>query len=482
MLRRQYQNPRFVPTQYLKHKWVNWNPNKYSRKNGGLLGQNTSYESVRNVRPSDTLPSNFDAAAANAVTEANNGFGGNGVDRNTSVRSVMTLPAYNPKPLAHEQVLGREGERDGMDTVVEYPETAEYQEARREEEMESLFQVRQARRREAEEREERRRLRREARERNDWVALEEIRRQAREESSAATSQSVEMLRAEHERIRDRERQVSSVAYGDLGVARHDGTRLRANSEESERTGLLGDAASIAVSSRYHQRQQSSTSVLSEDSAFDDLNTPSPAFTRPRSESRPESPLRIVSTGTGSTHNEQEMTETDMGLEEIPINSPPGYDPVDYNDEPPVYTSPVATRAPQFPSISERAPAPALAQPHPSIAEQTPVQIRQRAATILGPDAGTPIDRRVAAVLGPASPPPVDRTMGNRVVTSPAAMIGNSRRTSHGPPSTSTNARSGRGVGGVPQLPSLRLSALPSIVIDAGSPINPRRHSASPSPS
>lgn len=471
MLRRRHQSPKYVPTNYLKKKWVNWNPNRHSRKNGAGLERNTSYETLRNGRRSNTPPPNFDAAAANAVAEANNNQSG-GIDRNTSIRSVMTLPAYNPKPLAHEQVLGREGERGGIDTVVEYPETAEEQEARREEEMESLYQVRQARRREAIEREERRRLRREARERNDWVALEEIRRQAREQNSNNAAQSVEMLRAEHERIRERERQVSAVAYGDLGVARHDGTRLRANSEESERTGLLGDAASIANSSRYHQRHQSTTSVLSTDSNLDDLESPTPGYARQRSDSQPESPLRIMSSRSDSTHTvDPEMTETDMGMEDIPINSPPGYDHVDFED-PPVYTSPVRTRAPQFPSI----------------AEQSPVQIRQRAATILGPDAGTPIDRRVAAVLGsPASPPPnngVERGV-NRVVTSPPALTGHGGRPSRdptSPPSTNDNAnrRNGRGVGGVPQLPSLRLGALPSIVVDASSPVNPQRRSSDPS--
>jgi hypothetical protein len=95
-----------------------------------------------------------------------------GVDRNTSVRSVMTLPTYNQAPSHNEQVLGREGE--GMDIVVESLETVNEKEHQHEAEMEALYQVRLARRREDEEREERRRLRREARERGDYVALREI--------------------------------------------------------------------------------------------------------------------------------------------------------------------------------------------------------------------------------------------------------------------------------------------------------------------
>ena len=158
-----------------------------------------------------------------------------GVDRNTSVRSVMTLPAYRPNALGNEQVLGREGDRGGIDVVIEFPETQDDEEQRREEEMEALYQVRLARRRENEEREERRRLRREARERGDYVALREIAARARAASGASAGQTVEELRAEHERIKkERQRAVSSVSYGDLGVARHDGTRLRANSQDSER--------------------------------------------------------------------------------------------------------------------------------------------------------------------------------------------------------------------------------------------------------
>lgn len=79
----------------------------------------------------------------------------------------MTLPPYNQNPLHNEQILGREGERGGVDVVIEFPEGDDEEEAAREAEMEALYQVRLARRRENEEREERRRLKREARERGD---------------------------------------------------------------------------------------------------------------------------------------------------------------------------------------------------------------------------------------------------------------------------------------------------------------------------
>lgn len=158
----------------------------------------------------------------------------------------MTLPVYRPKAAETERVLGREGERDGIDVVVEMT-TAEQEEALRDEEMESMYQIRAARRRQMAEREERRRLRREARDANNVVALRELREQSRATSAQNTTE-IEELRQEHDRIREtRQRAVSSVSYADVGIARADGTRIRANSTEStERVGLLSDAASIAA--------------------------------------------------------------------------------------------------------------------------------------------------------------------------------------------------------------------------------------------
>jgi len=166
-----------------------------------------------------------------------------GVDRNTSIRSVMTLPAYSSAARENERVLAREGERAGMDNVIELPETVEDEERQREEEMESLYQIRLARRIEAADREARRQARREARARGDVQALADIRRRAEEAADLSVSQ---MLIAEHQtRTRTREQRVSSVAYGDLGVARHDGTRIRANSTESDNRPLLDSAASFS---------------------------------------------------------------------------------------------------------------------------------------------------------------------------------------------------------------------------------------------
>lgn len=396
------------------------------------------------------MPPSFDTAARSAVETTNNANGSGaagGVDRNTSVRSVMTLPAYHQSARQNEQVLAREGERGGIDVVIEFPETVDEEEMRREEEMEALYQVRLARRRENEEREERRRLRREARERGDYVALREIQARARASSSASAGRSVEELRAEHDRIKkERQRVVSSVSYADLGVARHDGTRLRANSEESERTGLLGDAASIAASSHYHRRDRSASSVLSIDTMNSDL--PSPGLTRSRGNSRasrPESPLRRM-----SVQSQTEGTSTENGRagsspeiiehEDFPPHSPPGYENISLDtprdehphhaEPPPDYASPVMARGGQFPAIESDI---------------------------------TNMERTDTSSTGRTSATHVAQLMADRRTSSSGSGDLAAARNPMG------DRRTSRGVGGIPQLPSLRLASLPSIQVDPGSP-------------
>ena len=163
--------------------------------------------------------------------------------------------------------------------VIEFPETAEEEESRRDEHMEALFQIRQTRRVEAAEREDRRRRRREARERGDTMALEAIRIESRQvraraESAAErlatsdggragggggggvggaiggasnTSLPLSLLSLEQASRIERERRISSVSYADVGLARHDGTRVRASSE-SERPLLEG---AMSMGSRPH---------------------------------------------------------------------------------------------------------------------------------------------------------------------------------------------------------------------------------------
>lgn len=249
----------------------------------------------------------------------------------------MTLPKYSLVPKPTEQVIGREGERDGMDIVVEFPETVDEEESRREEEMESLYQIRLARRREIAEREERRRQRREARERGDWARLEELRRdrRARAESngtsngSTMTTPSAAALIAEHQ-SRGRESRVSSVSYGELGHVRHDGTRIRANSQDSDSRPLLdstyrmgSDAGNSSISLRpSHQRVVSSSSLLSNETTGSDAGTRTPSVL---------------------------TVESDIGDSRIP--PPPQYEYLDWGDVPP-YSSPVRERgaAPQLPAL------------------------------------------------------------------------------------------------------------------------------------
>lgn len=332
-------------------------------KRGRTGGRSSKRGAYQQTNGNDDQSSRTDELRPNpdaAVAERNRNSTAANVDRNTSVRSVMTLPAYRTKANDSEQVLGREGERDGVDVVVDLPNVAD-DESLRDEEMEALYQIRLARRLEIAEREERRRLRREARARGDSVALGELSERAR---AASSSSVVTDLREEHQRIKNqRQRAVSSVSYGDLGVARLDGTRLRASSQESERMGLLSDAASIALSTRSpsslsirspsalsHRRDRSASSVLSFDSTQD---FPSPGLPR----SGATTPRRLSAQHTGGTagSSPEMIGEADLGDNDMPPHSPPGYDEVSlddarsgattpaFNEPPPDYSDPTGER-------------------------------------------------------------------------------------------------------------------------------------------
>ena len=334
------------------------------------------------------------------------------VNRNTSVRSVLTLPAYSHSASHNERVLGREGDRDGMDVVVDLP-TMEDEEELREQEMGALYQLRLARRQQNEEREEVRRQRREAQRRGDARELAEIRSRNRAASNSHNS-LVDELRRDIERAKEnRQRSVSSVSYADLGVARHDGTRIRANSQESERMGLLSDAADIAAlsirsganSPALHGRHRSGSSVGSFDSDF-----PSPGLTRPRADSQAATSSRL-SGGRGRAGSSPEIVEADLGVESIP---PPDYEDVPLDDDNDV-------RGRSTTPINE--PPPGYSGPVRQQFERDP-----------------------------------DTTEGQASAAVP-------------PESTSDDGTStprGRGVGGTPQLPSLRISRLPEIVIEPSS--------------
>ncbi len=351
--------PRLVPTRYLKQKWRDWNP---SNDYGQMPNDGESRRSSRLEERTAYEPTPLETSVP----------AGEGVDRNTSVRSVMTLPAYAPAPRATEQVIGREGERAGMDVVVEFPETADEEEARREEEMESLYQIRLARRQEITDRDERRRLRREARERGDVVALDELRTQSRlraesaasardaAAAAAGTSLGAASLIAEHN-ARERDRRVSSVSYADLGLARHDGTRLRADSTESDNRPLLDSAASMGGSTRgsffmvpQFRRERSASSVLSVSTnvSDDDGHTPQTSTTHGRSGS---DPIQTPSASQDTPPAQVEVDPTDLSASH-PDSQPPGYDHIGYQadnhtDEVPPYESPVNARAPQLPALN-----------------------------------------------------------------------------------------------------------------------------------
>lgn len=230
-LRIRHDNPRYVPGRYLKKRWQQWLPlpvkkrvaravdSQYSmQEHGGIIALGASLDGR-------SASSQMNGSLERATAQDENGE----PDRRTSVRSVMTLPVYTADAQPTEKILGREGERGGIDTVVEFPETAEDEEARREEELESLYQIRAARRQERANRSERRQARREARSRGDATTLERLRSISRRGTSSSTlppsteRNAAAMLR-EHQ-ARDRGRRISSVSYMDLGIARHDGSRV-----------------------------------------------------------------------------------------------------------------------------------------------------------------------------------------------------------------------------------------------------------------
>nr|OQO20260.1 hypothetical protein B0A51_13704 [Rachicladosporium sp. CCFEE 5018] len=280
----------------------------------------------------------------------------------------MTLPAYSRSVRESERVLGREGERAGIDVVIEAPETVEEEEGRRDEEMESLYQIRVQRRREIAERETRRNARRAARARGDLVALQALREDslARAELRDITANATTMI-ADHQ-SRSRERRVSSVSYADLGVARHDGTRLRGNSTDSDHRPLLASAASISGNTirpwvtgdslSIHRRDRSGSSAMSVMTGSDvsDQELELPPFGRAgdhfevvaqrhsRQGSRAHTPL-----GTRSRTNSAarpSIDTADLAEARVPLQSPPAYDGAGFEDAPP-YTSPTRDRRDEF---------------------------------------------------------------------------------------------------------------------------------------
>lgn len=324
ILRKKNYGPKFIPGKYLKKKWENWKPGtKYGQVPGGSTtgqSQNTSYNPV-----------------ATRVPEMNSN-----VRRESSIRSVITLPAYSVTPKPTEQVIAREGERAGMDVVVEFPETAEEEEARREDQMEALYQIRLRRRLEIAAREERRRERREARSRGDLARLEELRRESirRRSEDASLAPSAATLLAQH-RARSRQNRIASVSYADLGEVRHDGSRLRANSADSDQRPLLESASAMGADTgaplalaftrtSSHTREDSGSSMMSASTGGSDTDTLNPVISR------------TSTVGVASEH--------DGDVEASDVPPPPDYEVVHWGEAPP-YESPTVERRPDLPQLS-----------------------------------------------------------------------------------------------------------------------------------
>lgn len=388
---------KYIPTSFLKPFWRSWTPKaRYGRIFGSNTG--TSLNDRSQTRNSSYNPSINEAAYATESAEVSTSA--NDINRNVSIRSIMTLPPYRVAPLPSEQLIAREGERAGVDTVVEYPATIEEEEARREEDMQSLYQIRQARRREITEREDRRRERAAAREASDWARLEQMRlesqarQRARADSAASRTTSLPAeatsaaLIAEHQlRAASRDRRVSSVSYASLGLARHDGTRIRADSVDSlsDQRPLLDSAASMggnnrsATSSRRgsglfqasnfppvlrHHRTVSTNSALSGETSAQ--ITPQTSH-GDRSSSDPPVPTPSTNEDSDSpSHRDQHAT--------LPAGEPPAYeDQADnYGDEEaPPYSSPITERGrgPQLPSLQH---VPTI-EVTPNSVPQTPIE-------------------------------------------------------------------------------------------------------------
>jgi hypothetical protein len=314
---------------------------------GDSLSQARSIEQPREVEIE--MASGTGAAGAAAASSHNTDAG---VDRHSSVRSIMTLPPYSSAARPEEQVLGREGERAGIDVVVEHPETIDEEEVRRDGEMDSLYQIRRARRAEAADREERRRLRREARARGDQATLARLQEESRARATAASDGTLlsTQLIAEHQ-TKNRERRVSSVQYADIGLARHDGSRIRGTSIDSDNRPLLSSAAPLGSSSTQmdsaapsmHGRGRSSTSVHSMSSLG---SSEGGAMDGGRDDFEVISLDNRSRASSISPSFSMPQEETSSNASPPPIH-PPQYDDLaaGWGDAPP-YESPVADRAPQ----------------------------------------------------------------------------------------------------------------------------------------
>lgn len=308
-LRRMDCRPTYLPGKYLKEKWTQWRP-------GVKYGQVP--DQPPQTRAQDTAYRGPGPAGPEGGTEMTTTTPGtDGIQRDTSVRSTITLPAYSSSPNPTEQIIAREGERAGMDVVVEFPETAEEEESRREGMMESLYQIRLQRRREVNERNARRQARREAREQGNTGRVEQLRLESqarrRDRSATNTSERTASMALREHRARSSDGRISRVNYASLGCVRHDGSRVRGNSAESDNRPLLDASAPLGG----HSRGDSASSLASA-SSLSDVDTLNPA------PSHPQSARESMSGPSEGPDN------GDVGAHSIP---PPDYEHLDWGEAP-----------------------------------------------------------------------------------------------------------------------------------------------------
>ncbi|KAI9689062.1 MAG: hypothetical protein M1822_000799 [Bathelium mastoideum] len=379
-IRRRNASRHAVPTAWLKDKWHRFNISTRFGSKGSYSPSLQRSELSSTLTPGDDTTTGPDQrSSTNTPNSQRRGTGVNNVEtaqrasvastvgRATSLRSIMTLPAYTPAAAPNERILGREGDRAGIDTVVEFPETADETEDRREEEMESLYQIRLQRRREHAAREDRRRLRREARARGDLAEVNRLRRESRllaADAAQDPSSAASMMVDHQTRTRGRDRRVSSVSYAGAGVARHDGTRLREHSAESDRSPLLESAAGMGGGQQQHRRERSEASLLTTSSmAIEEEG--------PRASEDDYEVLTLAPTHTRASSNAPSTAAgSDLGEARIPLVDPPEYEDLGggWEDAPP-YESPIEPRRRSLLPRIERLPAIEVTMSSPAVGNE-----------------------------------------------------------------------------------------------------------------
>jgi len=236
----------------------------------------------------------------------------------------MTLPEYRPIAAAdRERTIAREGERGGIDVVIEFPETIDEEESRREEHMQTLYEIRLARQLE----------RAATRESEELSAAAAMGRPGSSESSVRLVApdppvSAAQLMTALASITERERRLSKVQYAEIGVARHDGTRVRPSMDSDrpllDATAPMGNSAASVRSTYAHGRSESGVS-----------------YTSATPERRGSEEIIRMGSARPSTDTRRESEPVANG------DDPPPFAPGDYDGSewgpPPDYTSPVETR-------------------------------------------------------------------------------------------------------------------------------------------